>query len=53
MPTLKNDVFSHAKKGFKYGSKGETVKVISDRGNVLIVENSKKQRFPINNEKLA
>lgn len=31
-----------------YGRKGEKVKVISDRGGVLIVETAANVRFPVN-----
>lgn len=56
---LKDDVFSHvskdphkAKQMLQYGSKGEQVTVLSDKGNVLIVENKKGNRYPVKREDL-
>jgi hypothetical protein len=45
------DVFSFFHSSDKdrkpYGRKGGKVTIISDRGNVLIVENTNKERFPV------
>lgn len=56
---LKTDVFSHvskdphaAKKRLQYGSKGEAVTIISDGGNVLIVQSKSGNKYPIKREDL-
>lgn len=35
-----------------YGTKGEVVAVVVDRGNVLIVENVKGERYAVKKEKV-
>lgn len=35
-----------------YAWRGERLAVVSDRGNVLIVENSKGEKFPINKNEI-
>lgn len=51
---LIQDVYSHFscdKKPYQYGKKGDKVNIISDRDNVLIVENtSTGKRFPAKTE---
>lgn len=42
---LIEDVFSYKKT--KYASKGDEVKIISEHGEVLIVENKNGNRFPV------
>lgn len=53
MHTLLRDIHSHLSKAVKnkvtYGLKGERVKLLSDRGNVLIVE-GKNGRFSVEKE---
>jgi len=53
---LKENVYSHFKNGQKdyhqYGNAGDKVKVISDRGNVLIVETESGARYPAESEKV-
>jgi hypothetical protein len=49
---LNQDVFSTLKPKVQYGKKGEKVNIISDRGNVLIVENKNGLRYSITSEKL-
>lgn len=53
---LKEDVYSYFKAGRKtcqlYGTSGEKVTVISDRGNVMIVENEKGAKYSVLTEKL-
>ncbi len=44
---LKCDVYSLVGKGKIYGYSGDEVKIISDKGNVLVVEDSKGNRFPV------
>lgn len=48
--TLLIDVTSGNRK--LYGKAGETVKVISDKGSVIIAEDAKGNRFPVSKEKL-
>lgn len=48
--TLLIDVTSGNRK--LYGKAGETVKVISDKGSAIIVEDAKWKRFPVSNTKL-
>lgn len=43
---LQEDVISTIK-GKVYGKKGEIVKVYADKENVLIVENSRGNRYPV------
>lgn len=48
--TISSDVFSafrHGSKPIQYARKGDIVTLISDHGNVLIVE-GKAGRFPVN-----
>jgi hypothetical protein len=40
------------KKPVVYGKQGDKVQVIYDKGNVLIVENEKKERFPVQKDKV-
>ena len=47
MPTLKVDKYSYGKDKTLYGKAGDKVTIISDNGNVLIVENKKKERFSV------
>lgn len=47
---LLEDVVSVSKSRL-YGSKGETVRIVADYGNVLIVENSSGIRYPVKKEK--
>lgn len=53
---LKEHIYSHFRQGkkefFQYGSKGDKVDIISDRGNVLIVQGPKGNRFPVESEKV-
>jgi hypothetical protein len=44
---LKNDVFSYLKPQHVYGRKGDKVQIIRDCENVLIVENTYGNRFPV------
>ena len=47
---LTNDLFFYNYK--PKGKKGEEVTIINDLGNVLLVENSKKNRYAINNNEI-
>ncbi len=47
MNFLNQDVKSVANKKCTYGLKGEAVTIIATHGNVLIVENTKKERFSV------
>jgi len=52
---LKNDIISCIKKDKKdlvYGKAGDVVVVISDYGNVVIVENTAGERFPCGKDDL-
>jgi hypothetical protein len=49
---LLKDAVSHMKPDVVYGRKGEDVKIISDHGNLIIVE-GKSGRFPVLKENLA
>ena len=46
---LKEDIYSTVKKGWLYGSRGEKVRLVSEMGEVLIVE-GKTGRFPVRRE---
>ena len=46
-------VFHHDKKPIRYGIKGEKLKVVSDHGQVLIVEDRKGQRYPVQAAKVT
>jgi hypothetical protein len=48
--TLLSDIVSNGKGGKVYGKKGDEVRLISDRGGVLIVEDKKGERFPVKKE---
>ena len=49
---LKEDVSrTHKKVKVDYGKKGDKVTVISERGEVFIVESGKKERFSIRKDK--
>lgn len=52
MPTLTVDKYSYGKDKTLYGKAGEKVTQIADHGNVLIVENKKKQRFSVNKDEI-
>lgn len=54
---LKTDIYSHvtkdpksAKNKLLYGSKGERVAVVSDHGNVLIVEDKNGKKYSVKRE---
>ncbi len=49
---IKEDCYSHFRPSVKYAAAGEEVTVISDNGNVLIVENDKGERFPVTKSSL-
>lgn len=50
---LKSDLFSTSRPSMLYGRKGDEVKIIRDCENVLIVETSCGNRFPVPREKLT
>ena len=50
MPILTENIISVFRR--QYGKKGDKVKIISDRGNVLIVENKEGVRFSVKKEKV-
>lgn len=50
---LSEDVFSVYRKGLLYGSMNEKVKLISDQGNVCIVEKENGDRFPVKKDLLS
>lgn len=52
MPFLTHDAPAYASRG-KYASAGDEVKLISDRGNVMIVEDGKGNRFPVSKDILS
>lgn len=52
MPTLKVDKVSNGKDKTIYGKAGDKVTQVTDHGNVLIVENKKKQRFSVNKDEI-
>ena len=52
MPVLKQDVNSSFKKGDRYGKAGEKVKIVSERVDVLIVEGSGGDRYPVHKSKV-
>lgn len=54
---LKADVFSHvtkdpkkAKQMLRYGAKGDQVTILSDKGEVLVVEDITGNRYPVKRE---
>jgi hypothetical protein len=53
MPFLTDDIYSHVKKGFLYGSRGEQVTIVAIHGEVMIVENLKGNRYSVRQEKLS
>ncbi len=52
MPVLKQDINSAFKKGHRYGKAGERVKTISKRDDVLIVESTIGDRYPVHVSKV-
>ena len=50
---LSKSIESTVRKGHIYGNPGDEVKVISDDGQVAIVEDRKGERFPVNSALLA
>lgn len=47
------DVYSHLRPHHCYGRAGDEVVVVSDCGNVLIVENVHEDRFPVSPDKIS
>lgn len=50
---LSSDITSQFNRKEIYGYKGEKVTLISDRGNIWIMENKNGQRFPVNAELIS
>ena len=50
---LNCDVYSHLRPHHRYGAKGEEVTVIRDDIDVLIVQNSVGDRFPVHKSKIS
>jgi hypothetical protein len=50
---LKENIRSHGKDKTLYGKQGDTVKIISDCGNVCIVEGEDGNRFPVHKDLLV
>jgi hypothetical protein len=50
IPSGKFSGFGKSRQRIYYGHSGDKVTVISERGNMLIVENEKKERFPVKAE---
>lgn len=50
---LINDVLSHIKKGVVYGKANDVVIVVSDFGNVVIVEGINGNRFPCKSDNIT
>ena len=53
MMNLKTDIHSHMHEEIIYGRQGDLVKLITDDGQVCIVEDKYGKRFPCRKEKLS
>jgi hypothetical protein len=50
---LREDIESHVKRGHIYGRKGDQVNIVAEHGEVMIVEATSGDRYPVRIEKLS